>query len=60
MGYVIFLVGFGVYLWGASKFWRGFRRTNFTSNRLVLTAMWPALVIANRSYRQNFQKALKG
>ena len=60
MGHLALLIGVGVYFWGAAKFWSGFGRTNFTSNRLLLTAMWPALVIANRSYRQNFQKALKG
>lgn len=60
MGYIALLIGLGVYFWGASKFWTGFSRTNFTSNRLILTALWPALAIANRSYRQNFQKALKG
>ena len=60
MEYIALFIGLGVYTWGALRFWTGFRRTNFTSNRLLLTAMWPALVIANRSYRQNFQKALKG
>jgi hypothetical protein len=60
MGYILVLIGLGLYGWGAAKFWGGFRRTNFTENRLILTALWPVLVIANRSYRQNFQKALKG
>ncbi len=60
MAYIALFIGLGVYTWGAAKFWSGFRRTNFTANRLMLTALWPALVIANRSYRQNFQKALKG
>lgn len=57
---LLLLFAIGVYGWGALKFWRGFGRTNFTTNRLVLTALWPVLVLANRSYRQNFQKALKG
>ncbi len=51
------------YAGGAWKFWRGFRRTNFSqsfSNRLSLTLLWPALLITNKSYRQNFRKALKG
>ncbi|NJM57850.1 MAG: hypothetical protein HC857_11015 [Synechococcales cyanobacterium RU_4_20] len=60
MGTLLLLVGLGIYGWGAVKFWSGFRRTNFNGNRLMLTGLWPLLVIANRSYRQNFQKALKG
>jgi|GEM_PF-130081 len=51
------------YFWGAWKFWKGFRRTNFQPslpNRFFLSLLWPALVIANKSYRQNFQKALRG
>lgn len=52
-----------VYAGGAWKFWNGFSRTNFSrsfTNRLSLTLLWPALLIANKSYRQNFRKALKG
>ena len=52
-----------IYIWGFIKLWRGFSRTNFIptfTNRLLLSAFWPALLIINKSYRQNFQKALKG
>ena len=52
-----------VYAGGAWKFWNGFGRTNFTPtliNRVGLALLWPALFIANPSYRRNFQKALKG
>lgn len=52
-----------VYVGGVWKFWKGFHRTNFSrrlSNRLSLSLLWPALLIANKSYRQNFRKALKG
>ena len=51
-----------VYGAGGWKFWKGFRRTNFdpsASNRIRLTLLWPALIV-NKSYRKNFQKALKG
>lgn len=48
-----------VYAVGAFKFWSGFRRTNFSQGKLYLTALWPVLVL-NKSYRQNFTKALKG
>ena len=57
---LVLLIG---YLWGIWAFWRGFERTNFNPslpNRLTLSLLWPVLLIANRSYRQNFQKALKG
>jgi hypothetical protein len=51
------LVGYGYGVW---KFWKGFERTNFTQNRVMLSLLWPVLVVANKSYRQNFTKALKG
>ena len=57
---IILLVG---YVGGIWKFWTGFNRTNFSrkiSNKLILAFLWPVLVISNRSYRKNFQKALKG
>jgi hypothetical protein len=60
------LIVFGlivVYVAGIWKFWSGFTRTNFSQtlpNRLGLSLLWPALFIANKSYRRNFRKALKG
>ncbi|MGK7926596.1 MAG: hypothetical protein AB4290_15380 [Spirulina sp.] len=57
---VIAVVVYGVGIW---KFWRGYQRTNFQpgfTNRVMLALCWPVLVVANKSYRQNFQKALKG
>ncbi len=57
---IVLLVG---YIWGIWKFWKGFQRTNFNPslpNRLRLSLLWPALWVMNQSYRQNFQKALKG
>jgi hypothetical protein len=53
------LLVLGVYGFFGVKFWSGFRRTNFTQNRIFLTLLWPILLI-NDSYRKNFQKALKG
>jgi hypothetical protein len=52
-----------VYFWGIWKFWQGYARTNFNPglpNRLALSLLWPVLLIANASYRQNFRKALRG
>ena len=52
-----------VYGGGVWKFWTGFHRTNFSrnlTNRLALSLLWPALLVANKSYRQNFRKTLKG
>lgn len=57
------LIGFlllAIYAGGIWRFWRGFHRTNFTEGRLSLSLLWPVLLIANKSYRQNFNKALKG
>jgi hypothetical protein len=58
-----FLALLGIYGYGAWKFWKGFERTNFERslpNRIILSLLWPALIIANKSYRRNFTKALKG
>jgi len=52
-----------VYVGGVWKFWTGFNRTNFNQtlpNRIGLALLWPALFLANPSYRRNFRKALKG
>lgn len=60
------LVGFVllvVYVGGIWKFLSGYRRTNFNSGlpgRVTLALLWPVLLISNKSYRRNFQKALKG
>lgn len=48
-----------VYVVGVWKFWKGFRQTNFSQGRIALALLWPVLLV-NRSYRQNFAKALKG
>lgn len=52
-----------VYLGGVWKFLSGYRRTNFNSGlpgRITLALLWPVLLATNKSYRRNFQKALKG
>lgn len=54
---LILLVVYGV---GAWKFWTGFNRTNFSSRKAYLTLLWPVLLIGNKDYRRNFNKALKG
>ena len=57
------LLGLGIYGYGVWKFWKGFERTNFSRslpNRVALSLLWPALIVANKSYRRNFTKALKG
>lgn len=56
---LLILLALGVYGGGMYKFWKGFNRTNFSQNRLMLTLGWP-LFIVNPSYRQNFTRALKG
>jgi hypothetical protein len=62
MGYLIGLVAAIVYGGGIWKFWKGFHRTNFEKsfgNQIILSILWPVLLIANKSYRKNFTKALK-
>lgn len=62
MSQLLVIVVLAVYAGGIWKFWKGFRRTNYSpslGNRIVLALLWPAL-IANKAYRRNFQKALKG
>jgi hypothetical protein len=59
LGTLIGIAALGGYGYGAWRFWKGFHRTNFTQNRLVFTALWP-LFLTNKSYRKNFNKALKG
>lgn len=57
------LLGFlllAVYAGGIWKFWTGFHRTNFSEGRVYLALLWPLLVTTNKSYRQNFNRALKG
>ena len=59
IGFILLLIYFG----GIWKFLSGFRRTNFNSSlpgRITLALFWPVLVAANKSYRRNFRKALKG
>jgi cell shape-determining protein MreD len=56
----ILIVGYAGFAW---KFWTGFTRTNFTQSlpyRITLSLLWPVFFIANKSYRRNFRKALKG
>ncbi len=62
MNHIIAIALIVGYFIGARKFWKGFRNTNFSpdTNRLVLSLLWPVLFVANKSYRQNFKKALKG
>ncbi|MEM0979780.1 MAG: hypothetical protein AAGH78_05845 [Cyanobacteria bacterium P01_H01_bin.58] len=48
------------YVVGAWRFWNGFHRTNFSQGKLGLTLLWPVYLITNKSYRQNFNRALKG
>ncbi|MEM1308851.1 MAG: hypothetical protein AAGF98_04995 [Cyanobacteria bacterium P01_H01_bin.153] len=60
MGTLLVLALAIAYSAGAWKFWSGFRRTNFSQNKVSLTLLWPLYFIVNKSYRENFNKALKG
>jgi hypothetical protein len=57
---IILLIIYGGGIW---KFWSGYSNTNFSGgflNRFVLALLWPPLLIVSKSYRQNFNRALKG
>lgn len=60
MNSLIILLAMAGYGYGAWRFWRGFHRTNFSQGRLYLTLLWPVFLVADKRYRQNFSKALKG
>jgi hypothetical protein len=52
-----------VYLGGAWTFWKGFNRTHFSRSigtRIGFAVLWPVLFAANKNFRKNFQKALRG
>ncbi|AFY60574.1 hypothetical protein [Synechococcus sp. PCC 6312] len=59
MGTLIGLVLVILYLTGSWKFWNGFERTSYSQSRFILTILWPVM-ITNKTYRQNFTRALKG
>lgn len=59
IGFILLIV----YIGGVWKFLSGYRLTNFNSGlpgKIGLAVLWPVLLIGNKSYRRNFQKALKG
>jgi hypothetical protein len=63
MGGLLGFVLFVVYVGGIWKFLSGYRQTNFSASlpaRAALALLWPVLIIGNKSYRRNFNKALKG
>lgn len=60
MGSLLAFILLVVYGGGAWRFWNGFGRTHFSQGKLQLTLLWPLLLLTNKSYRQNFNRALKG
>jgi hypothetical protein len=60
MSTLLILLMAGIYGGGAWKFWQGFDRTNFSQGKVQLTLLWPIFVAFNKSYRENFNRALKG
>ncbi|MFN4066977.1 MAG: hypothetical protein ACK4K5_07140 [Thermosynechococcus sp.] len=43
----------------ALRFWQGFHRTYYTQSRFILSVLWLPLLM-NKSYRENFRRALLG
>lgn len=60
MGFFLTLIIAIAYGAGAFRFWNGFHRTHYNNNKVSLTLLWPFFLVANKSYRQNFSRALKG
>lgn len=58
--FVVPIVLLAIYVHFGMKFWSGFRQTNFSAGRILLTLFWPACFVINPSYRRNFRKALRG
>ncbi|MBD3885120.1 hypothetical protein IFO70_25650 [Phormidium tenue FACHB-886] len=59
MSSLLTLAVIAVYVGGVWKFWTGFHRTNFSQGKLYLALLWPVFLVS-KSYRQNFNRALKG
>ena len=57
---LIGLAAIAAYLGGVWKFWTGFHRTNFSEGKVYLSLLWPVLLVAKKSDRQNFNRGLKG
>ncbi len=52
-----------IYVGGAWMFWRGFKHTHYNrtlGNQVKFTLLWPVFAAISGSYRQNFQRALRG
>jgi membrane-bound metal-dependent hydrolase YbcI (DUF457 family) len=59
MSSLLTLALIAVYAGGVWKFWNGFHRTNFSQGKWYLALLWPVFLVS-KSYRQNFNRALKG
>jgi hypothetical protein len=59
MSTLITIALIAIYGGGVWKFLTGFNRTSFSQGRIYLALLWPVLLFS-KSYRQNFNKALKG
>jgi len=60
---LLVLAVFALYASGAWKMWNGFEKTHFNQNfvnRFTMSVLWPLFFAVNKSYRQNFQRVLKG
>lgn len=57
---IVFVLVYGAGIW---KFLGGYEKTNFTGglmSRVLLSILWPPLLIVSKSYRKNFNRALTG
>lgn len=48
-----------MYIFVAIRFWLGYAKTTYTEqNKTMMVGLWPVLVVASKSFRENFKKAL--
>uniref|UniRef100_A0A061SDJ9 Uncharacterized protein n=1 Tax=Tetraselmis sp. GSL018 TaxID=582737 RepID=A0A061SDJ9_9CHLO len=50
-----------LYFAAAVRFWAGYKATSFSNTlqtKVMLTALWPVLVVTSPKFRENFKKAL--
>ena len=48
-----------MYVFVGIRFWLGYSKTTYTEkNKAMMVALWPVLVVASKTYRENFKKAM--
>jgi hypothetical protein len=56
---LLFIIALAAWATGAWMFSRGAKRFYQNDQVWLLAALWPVLLLTNRQFRNNFQRALK-